>query len=91
MDTEDVGHSTTQPKKEWNNAICRWMDLEVTKWSMYFTYWAKSEKERQAIWYHLYIDSKYDKWTYQCNRNRLTDRKQTYSNQRGSWGREGMD
>ena len=25
------GHNTTQPKKEWNNAICRWMDLEITK------------------------------------------------------------
>ena len=51
MDKEDVyiyiythtQWNTTQPQKEWNNAIFSNMDGTIN----YYTKWSKSEKERQ--------------------------------------------
>ena len=63
-------------KKEWNNALCSYMDGPRD----YHTKWSKSERERKTntIWYYLYVESKiWHKWTYLRNRNRLRHREQT--------------
>ena len=57
-------------KKEWNNFICSNMD----GFRYYHTKCSKSERMTNAIWYHLYVESKiWHKWTYLWNRNRLTE------------------
>ena len=47
MDKEDVAHIYNgillSHKKEQNNAICRWMDLEIA-----VSEWSKSDTERQV-------------------------------------------
>ena len=53
---------------EGNNAICTNVDGSRD----YHTKWNKSERERQILWYHLYVGSEVrPKWTYLWNRNRL--------------------
>ena len=42
--------NTTQPSKEWNNAICSHIDGPKD----YYTKWSKSDIEINIIWYHLY-------------------------------------
>ena len=55
-------------KKEWNNTICSYMDLEIIIQSKV------SQRKTNTIWYHLYLESKiWHKWTYVWNRNILTD------------------
>ena len=53
----------------------------------YHIKWGKSDRERQII-SHMWILKKWYKLTYLQNKNRLTDRKQTYGYQRGKWGRD---
>ena len=63
MDTEVVVHRYNgillSHQKEWKNAICSNMDGSRD----YHT--KRSQKETNAIWYHLHVDSKIcHKWTY---------------------------
>ena len=53
-------------KKEWNNAICSNMDRPRD----YHTKQSKSNRERQLLWYHLYVEFK--KKRMHMNRNRTT-------------------
>ena len=53
-----------------------WMDIGIIVLS------EVSYRKTNIIWYHLYVESKKRyKQTYLQNRNRLTDRKQTYGYQ----------
>ena len=57
-------------KTEGNNAICSNVDGPRD----HHTKWNKSERERQILWYHLYVESEIrPKWTYLWNRNRLIE------------------
>ena len=40
-------------RKEWNNAICSSMNANRD----YHTKWSKPEKDKNVIWYHLYVES----------------------------------
>ena len=63
-------------KKEWNNALCNSMDEPRD----YHTKWSKSDRERQHHkWYYM---TKWYKWTYLQDRNRLTDIENKYGYQR---------
>ena len=78
----------THHKKEWNNAICSHLDRPRD----YHTKWSKSERVRQILGYHLYVESKiWYKWTYLQKRNRLTDieNKLMVTKGEGEGGREG--
>ena len=49
-----------------------------------------SPKEKDIIWYHLYVESKiWLKWTYL--KNRLTDIENRLTIAKEEWGRRGMD
>ena len=57
MDKEDVAHTWNGillSHEKWNNAICSNMDGPRD----YHTKWSKSEREKNIIWYHIYIESK---------------------------------
>ena len=55
-----------------------WMDLEIIILN------EVRKRKTNTIWCHLYVESKiWHKWTYIQNRNRPTDRKQTYGYQIG--------
>ena len=43
----------TQPKKEWNNAVCSNMDGPRD----YHTMWSVRQRKIYIIWYHLYVES----------------------------------
>ena len=64
--------------------VVTWMDLEIILLS------EVSQTKTNIVWYHLYVESKKKKWyKWIClqNRNRLTERKQTYGYQKGNgWG-----
>ena len=65
MNKEDVAHIYNgillSHKKEINNAICSKVDGtrdSHTKWNL-------SERERNTIWYHLFVESKiWNRWSY---------------------------
>ena len=74
MDKEDVVYIYNgillSHRKGWNNDICSNMDGPRD----YHIKWSKSDRERNIIWYPLYVWSiKGYKWTYLQKRNRLTD------------------
>ena len=68
-----------------NNATSSNMDTardDCTKWS----------KRKMNIWYHLYVESKIlHRWTYQWNRNRLTDIENRLAAAERGRGEGGMD
>ena len=41
-------------EKEWNPAICNNMGGP----GGYYAKWSKSDKERDTVWFHLYVQSK---------------------------------
>jgi len=48
-------------KKEWNDVI--FSNMNATR--DYYNKWSKSERERNTVWYHLYVESKiWHKWSY---------------------------
>ena len=75
MDKEDVIHIYNRillsHKKEWNNAICSYMDGPGN----HHTKWSKPDRERQMSYDIAYIWNlkKWYKWTYIQDRNRPTD------------------
>ena len=88
MDIEDVVYIYTMEyyssikKDEIMPFAATWMDLEIIILN-------KSDRERQIIWYHLYVESKRKlyKWTYLQNRNRLRDVENKHMVTKGeSWG-----
>ena len=90
MDKKDAVHIYMEYysaiKKEWNNGSCSNMD----GFRDYHTQWSKSDRERQMSYDITYMWNlkKWYKGTYLQNRNRLTDRKQTYGYQMGKRGRD---
>ena len=73
----DIGILFSHKQNEWMPAAATWIDLEIIVWS--------EERKKKTIFMvfiicnHLYVESKtQQKWTYLQNRNRLTDREETY-------------
>ena len=60
MDKEDVVYIhygiLLSHKEEWNNVICSNTDGPRD----YHTKWSKLDRERNTLWYHLYVESKID-------------------------------
>ena len=73
-------------RHDWSDlltAAATWIQLEII---------VQRNRKTSPIWYHLYMESKiWHKSTYLWKRNRLTDRTQTRSCQKGgSWVREDL-
>ena len=89
MDKEDVVYICNaillSHKKRMKDAICNIMDTPRD----YHMKWSRSERKTKTMCYYLYVKSKVrHKWTYQQNRDRLTDIKNRLVAAKGEWGGE---
>ena len=67
--------------KKWNNAICSNMDGPRDC----HTEWSKSDRERNTIWYHLYVESE-----KVIQMNLSTKQKESYRSRKQTYGYQGV-